>query len=427
MSAMYMLMSQKEHCNWSKCEILAMATNVVLLSAHFLYRVLTLPAGETPSYTSDAWLVFGGHLLLAVLFGLTIGFHDQLVHSMPCCRMLHHPYKLPPEAVSNQTTDRVNVKKYRKAFDKSKYLELVPRGSEKFQEIERFVQNTWQYDERRGADSQNLTHNRIHVTCVYKCNVKATQQCAYDAISGDTHLPQELLKELIKTDCVLNMEPNNNNNTLAPPSGKPVQLLVSGDRCVAIGMPPCDDDDMPRVHKPRTCVHTSTAPVRTDDVSPTETHKLLQSSDQSQSHDSHHHHTAASELRLFHGTGIQHILSIVKYGFDLTKASDGSLYGRGIYFALSSEKADQYADDRHSRRPRDLTMLVVRVKPGNVERSTHTAADVTRAQKRPMPGCSVDNQQVTSVAGWDKRFREVVVRQEARCLPEYVVVYDRLT
>ena len=48
------------------------------------------------------------------------------------------------------------------------------------------------------------------------------------------------------------------------------------------------------------------------------------------------------ESYLFHGTKLENIPHIVTGGFDLGRAMRG-LYGRALYLAESSEKADQYA------------------------------------------------------------------------------------
>ena len=49
-----------------------------------------------------------------------------------------------------------------------------------------------------------------------------------------------------------------------------------------------------------------------------------------------------NEVFLFHGTKLANIPDILHKGFKLIKARKG-LYGKGIYLAESSEKADQYA------------------------------------------------------------------------------------
>ena len=50
----------------------------------------------------------------------------------------------------------------------------------------------------------------------------------------------------------------------------------------------------------------------------------------------------ANEAYLFHGTKIDCVKHILKKGFDLSKSKEG-FYGKAIYLAESSEKADQYA------------------------------------------------------------------------------------
>lgn len=49
-----------------------------------------------------------------------------------------------------------------------------------------------------------------------------------------------------------------------------------------------------------------------------------------------------NEVHLFHGTQFSNIFGIAQKGFDLKMAKPG-LYGKALYMAESSEKADQYA------------------------------------------------------------------------------------
>ena len=50
-----------------------------------------------------------------------------------------------------------------------------------------------------------------------------------------------------------------------------------------------------------------------------------------------------NETFLFHGTSRENINSIAQEGFELKREAHGSMYGRVVYLAESSEKADQYA------------------------------------------------------------------------------------
>ena len=49
-----------------------------------------------------------------------------------------------------------------------------------------------------------------------------------------------------------------------------------------------------------------------------------------------------NEMYLFHGTRLENIKGIIDNGFNLGRARMG-LYGKAIYLAESSEKADQYS------------------------------------------------------------------------------------
>merc|ERR1719171_1461004 len=75
-----------------------------------------------------------------------------------------------------------------------------------------------------------------------------------------------------------------------------------------------------------------------------------------------------NEFFLFHGTRPAAAQDICKSDFrvDLSGSNKGSLYGPGIYFAESSAKADEYAQDDKDGLYRGLfAMLLCRVALGN--------------------------------------------------------------
>ena len=49
-----------------------------------------------------------------------------------------------------------------------------------------------------------------------------------------------------------------------------------------------------------------------------------------------------NECYLFHGTKSDIVDAIEQSGFDFRVSSDNAMFGRGVYFAESSTKADQY-------------------------------------------------------------------------------------
>ena len=112
------------------------------------------------------------------------------------------------------------------------------------------------------------------------------------------------------------------------------------------------------------------------------------------------------EVLLFHGTSCRNISSIVRLGFDMQCAQSGT-YGKGFYFAESVQQSDSYCD-----RNRDcmLTVLLCRVCLGKMCRyneSSHGSYD-------------------SLVSGYGKGYREFIVKEEHKCFPEYVIVYDRV-
>ena len=128
------------------------------------------------------------------------------------------------------------------------------------------------------------------------------------------------------------------------------------------------------------------------------------------------------EVVLFHGTKIDTMNLIMKNGFNMDYTSDNSLFGRGLYFAESYQKSDQYVDDRNERRDEWLTMILARVALGKVNKTDKDHVD------RPYsPEAGFDS----AVAAHEKsnrkyRFREFIVANDQQCFPEYVIIYKRL-
>ena len=115
------------------------------------------------------------------------------------------------------------------------------------------------------------------------------------------------------------------------------------------------------------------------------------------------------EVLLFHGTSTDVLQSILDTGFDMAYAQEG-LYGRGMYFAESCQKSDQYADFEEERRETRLMLFLCRVALGNM-RSYDDAY---------WSGSD------SVVAGFDKKFREFILTDQTQCFPEYVIIYKRV-
>ena len=134
-------------------------------------------------------------------------------------------------------------------------------------------------------------------------------------------------------------------------------------------------------------------------------------------------HLHKDETYLFHGTKLKNLKSIVENGFNHGKYARNGLYGKGIYLAESSEKADQYADPVNERRSDDLTLLVVRVLLGNVV--SHASNEPIKAPYRGAVGRRAAGAD-SFVTALQKRFREFLVFDARQCYPEYIVLYDRV-
>lgn len=126
---------------------------------------------------------------------------------------------------------------------------------------------------------------------------------------------------------------------------------------------------------------------------------------------------------LFHGT--KHIAadSITSDDFkiDLAGSSKGSLYGRGIYFAENSSKADEYSSA--DKKTGLFTMLLCRVTLGQMLYNDAVFPDTRRCEEACLKGV------YHSVLGDRKAcrgtYREFAVFDEDQIYPNYIVSYRR--
>mmetsp|Transcript_74134 Transcript_74134/g.193395 ORF Transcript_74134/g.193395 Transcript_74134/m.193395 type:complete len:154 (-) Transcript_74134:18-479(-) len=131
-----------------------------------------------------------------------------------------------------------------------------------------------------------------------------------------------------------------------------------------------------------------------------------------------------NEVWLFHGTRHVAAESITSDDFriDLAGCSAGSLYGRGIYLAENSSKADEYS---HVDPGTGLfTMLLCRATLGRHLYTAELQPDPRRCEDACLRGLH------HSVLG-DRRacrgtFREFVVFDEDQVYPSYIVRYKRV-
>mmetsp|Transcript_78219 Transcript_78219/g.253320 ORF Transcript_78219/g.253320 Transcript_78219/m.253320 type:complete len:846 (-) Transcript_78219:170-2707(-) len=133
-----------------------------------------------------------------------------------------------------------------------------------------------------------------------------------------------------------------------------------------------------------------------------------------------------NEHYLWHGTGPAEAAGIADAGFDIEQAgsSRGALFGRGLYFAESCLKADEYvrADDRGW-----FPMILCRVTLGNVNYCD--AEDPWELRDTFRVSCRAGAGGHHSVLGDREKvrqtFREFVVFDAHQAYPEYIVWYTR--
>jgi serine/threonine protein kinase len=138
---------------------------------------------------------------------------------------------------------------------------------------------------------------------------------------------------------------------------------------------------------------------------------------------------AAGEVFLFHGTSFPE--SIASTGFDVryayAGAGAGAAFGRGVYFAESASKSDQYVKFSAGR---TLTLVLARVCLGRCQvvrdgRSRRNASFLPEVEGRSTPVLPIYYDSIlTEVPGM--RFREIVVGRDTAAYPELLVEYERV-
>ncbi|CAD7965059.1 unnamed protein product [Amoebophrya sp. A120] len=147
-----------------------------------------------------------------------------------------------------------------------------------------------------------------------------------------------------------------------------------------------------------------------------------------------------NEFYLFHGTTPEAAELITDTEFHLKKAGTnaGSLYGKGLYFAESSTKADEYTTETRDEELRPL--ILCRVVLGHVrycEKQKLEKAEVEALVRQCTKSENTDqvldpaapSSLYHSVLGDREKcrntFREFVVYDQAQTYPEYIVWYKR--
>ncbi|CAE8632265.1 unnamed protein product [Polarella glacialis] len=133
-----------------------------------------------------------------------------------------------------------------------------------------------------------------------------------------------------------------------------------------------------------------------------------------------------NEHYLWHGTGPAEARGIAERGFDLGQAgsSRGALFGRGLYFAESCLKADEYVrPDAEGRFP----LILCRVTLGHVNYCD--AEDPWELRESLRFSCRHSSGEHHSVIGDREKirqtFREFVIFDAHQAYPEYIVWYRR--
>lgn len=133
---------------------------------------------------------------------------------------------------------------------------------------------------------------------------------------------------------------------------------------------------------------------------------------------------SVNETYLWHGTQVRKGLAIAQEDFSLEHAGSGAgtMYGKGLYFAESSTKADEYADDEpggHYANTRAL--LLCRVCIGKYHYVTERDPSAIQAFLDGEADSTVGDR-ATAV----NTYREVVIYDADQVYPEYLVLYSRL-
>ncbi|KAK3577209.1 hypothetical protein CHS0354_030480 [Potamilus streckersoni] len=133
-----------------------------------------------------------------------------------------------------------------------------------------------------------------------------------------------------------------------------------------------------------------------------------------------------NEHYLFHGTKEVVVESIATQGLD-DRLAENAMFGKGVYCAESSTKADQYADDKQRRSDGEKKMLLVRACLGEV----YLESTSTAHQRPPCRQCKQDKcinhgtlyDSVVGEGSWN--FREFVLYESMQVYPEYLITYRR--
>jgi len=133
-------------------------------------------------------------------------------------------------------------------------------------------------------------------------------------------------------------------------------------------------------------------------------------------------HLKINEVYLFHGTSPVDARAIARDGFDLARAVETDMFGRGAYLCECSSKGDEYARaDEDSPDPTVLALLLCRVACGEMYYATEPRASAVQSAMASGLYDSVLGDREAAKG----TYREFVVFDPAQIYPEYILTYKR--
>lgn len=384
--------------------VIVTSVNLCLLLAHLIYRIhqqveqQQLPTEDTiNSFWTNMWGWFVFHAMIACAIQLTQVLCTTGANS-------HSPthagvIQIPFNNYAHETAVAVDdVLRYKQSIEQCEYLQAVPDYTDEYTQVEAMVLRTWKYNQRLGKDSVGLEHDHISVTAIYWCCPPAKVTKRHESTRDSDAFPVNV-QPLLTHTCIDTDVSNGSTASMNQHS---------------------DDDTFVDIDLGKAHIDQSKQNIQSySQSSNTSQSAVITMPDYEQD----------TRWRLLHGTCIRNVTRIAKHSFDLSRSRPGrALFGKGIYLAESSEKADQYADDVHSRRSTDLTMFVVAVHPGDVINYSKDDTQEPRYPWLPRRDRRDRNKAYSTLvaSGSTMRFREFIVRDDRRCLPEYLIVYDRI-
>lgn len=131
----------------------------------------------------------------------------------------------------------------------------------------------------------------------------------------------------------------------------------------------------------------------------------------------------------FHGTKKENVQGVIKQGLDSRMGEGQAVFGRALYMAESSTKADQYTDSRGQRSRTGLQMFVMRVSLGDIcllKKERNLCRPPCLESDCDSDKCDHDKRYDSVVEEERYIFREFVVYDSHQVYPEFLITYDRV-